>query len=196
MTEPKPTANNRRDSTFLEEVKKFPGGEKITDCIQCGICSGSCPTREWMDYSPMQVIRMVHSGLRNKALSTTSIWICASCYACTTRCPRGIDLPILMSNLKRLAIEAKVPARIKAKPIFHKTFTEIVEKYGRMYEPELYLKVADKRDLLGLFHNVSLGLRLMSKGKISFKPPSAPDSSEFLASLRNNRNNRNGGKKE
>jgi hypothetical protein len=102
----------------------------------------------------------------------------------------------MMSNLKRLAIEAKVPAGIKAKPIFHKTFTEIVEKYGRMYEPELYLKVADKRDLLGLFRNASLGLRLMSKGKISFKPPSTPDSSKFLSNLRNNRNNGNGGKKE
>lgn len=183
-----------RDPSFLETVQKFPGGEKITDCIQCGVCGGSCPTRAWMDFSPMQIVHMVHMGFKNKALSTSTIWICASCYACTTRCPRGIDIPILMSNLKRLAMEEKIPAKIKMKPLFHKSFTDIIEKYGRMYEPELFLKVSDKRDISSLLHNASLGLKLMRKGKVSFKPPKVPECAEFLVALKNG--DHNGGKTE
>jgi len=194
MTESKVVENNIPDPSFLETVKKFPGGETVTDCIQCGVCSGSCPVRAWMDYSPMQVIRMIHLGLKDRVLSTSTIWLCASCYACTTRCPRGIDIPILMSNLKGLAIVEKVPAKIRTKPLFHKSFTEVVQKYGRMFEPELYMKVADRRDVPGLFHNVSLGLRLMRKGKVGFRHPKVPESAEFLAALRNR--NGNGGKIE
>lgn len=190
MKELKVIENSVPDPSFLETVQKFPGGEKITDCIQCGVCGGSCPARAWMDYSPMQVIHMIRHGLKDKVLSTSTIWICASCYACTTRCPRGIDIPILMSNLKRLAMEEKVPAKIRTKPVFHRAFMEVIQKYGRMYEPELFLKVADKRDLLGLFHNASLGFRLMRKGKVGFKPPRVSESSEFLAVLRSRNNNR------
>ncbi len=188
----KETGTNGRgiiDPSFLESVKKFPGGDKVTDCIQCGVCSGSCPARPWMDYSPMQVLRMIQSGLKEKALSTSTIWICASCYACTTRCPRGIDIPILMSNLKHLAMEEKVPAKIRMKPLFHKSFMETVQKHGRMYEPEIFMKVADKRDLKAIIHSASLGLRLMRKGKVGL-PPKVPESNGFLVALRN----RNGGK--
>jgi heterodisulfide reductase subunit C len=171
------------DPSFLETVKKFPGGDKVTDCIQCGICSGSCPARPWMDYSPMQILRMIQLGLKEKALSTSTIWICASCYACTTRCPRGIDIPILMSNLKRVAMEEKVPAKIRMKPLFHRSFMETIQKHGRMYEPEIFMAVADKRDLRALMHNVSFGLRLMRKGKVGL-PPKVPELDEFLAVLR------------
>ena len=29
--------------SFVEEITATPGGEKIRACIQCGICTGSCP---------------------------------------------------------------------------------------------------------------------------------------------------------
>ena len=56
------TKRARRD--FVKEIMKVPGGENILDCIQCGVCNGSCPTRFAMDYSPMQIIKMIHLGMR------------------------------------------------------------------------------------------------------------------------------------
>ena len=53
------------NASFLEEIKKTPAGKKILDCIQCGVCAGSCHARFAMDHSPMQIIKMVHLGLKD-----------------------------------------------------------------------------------------------------------------------------------
>jgi len=158
------------DPVFLEETKKTVAGKKMLDCIQCGVCAGSCHARFAMDYSPMQIIKMVHLGLKEDVLSSSTIWICASCYTCTSRCPQGIDIPALMSQLKNMAIQNNIPAKIPTKPKFHKAFTEIVGKYGRMHEPELQVRLMDKSDLGQLFNTARLGLRMWRKGKVKLSP--------------------------
>jgi heterodisulfide reductase subunit C len=163
--------NQNVDSSFLEEVKKTVAGKKILDCIQCGVCAGSCHARFAMDYGPMQIIKMAQLGLKEDVLSSSTIWICASCYTCTSRCPRGIDIPLLMSSLKNMAIENNVPAKIPAKPKFHKAFTEIVGKYGRMHEAQLQVTLMNKTSPKAVFNNASLGLKMWRKGKVQIRPP-------------------------
>jgi heterodisulfide reductase subunit C len=153
----------------VEEFIKLPGGASILECIQCGVCSGSCPTRASMDYSPTQIIKMITLGMRDEVLSSHTIWVCSSCHTCMTRCPRGVDFTTLMMSLRNLAIKENV-AQSKIKPKFHKGYTDVVGKYGRLHEPSLLLKIMDKKDPKGLLHNASLGIRLVKKGKISLKP--------------------------
>ena len=155
---------------FLDEIRKTAAGKKMLDCIQCGVCAGSCHARFAMDYSPMQIIKMVQLGLREDVLSSSTIWICASCYTCTSRCPQGIDIPILMSQLKNTAIKSNIPAKIPTKPKFHKTFTEIIGKYGRMHEPELQVRLMDKSDPSKLVNTARLGFRMWRKGKVRLSP--------------------------
>jgi len=156
---------------FIKEVMQMQGGENILDCIQCGLCAGSCPTRFAMDYSPMQIIKMIHLGMRDKVLSSSTIWICSSCYTCATRCPRGIDITDLMMSLRNLAIQENAVAENETKLKFHKSFLEIVNKYGRLYEPELYIKILKKSDFRSLFKSAALGLRLWRKQKLSLRIP-------------------------
>lgn len=158
---------NRLD--FIKEVMQMPGGEKILDCIQCGLCAGSCPTRFAMDYSPMQILRMIHLGMKEPVLSSRTIWICATCQTCSTRCPRAVDITTLMISLRNLSIEEKL-AQGDAKVKFHKAFFEVVQKYGRLHEPTLLTKTLKKSDIKGLFHNASLGWRLLEKGKLQLLP--------------------------
>jgi heterodisulfide reductase subunit C len=158
------------DPTFLEEVMKTPQGKKILDCIQCGVCAGSCHARFAMDYSPMQIFKMIHLGLREPVLSSSTIWICASCYTCATRCPRGIDIPMFMSTLKNMAIKNGEVSDSEIKPRFHKSFTEIIGKYGRIHEPELKMKLLPKTNLKELYRNAVLAFRLWRKGKVKFQP--------------------------
>lgn len=159
------------DPSFIEEVKKMRGGENVLDCIQCGICAGSCHARFAMGYSPMQIIKMIHLGMKQLVLESSTIWICASCYSCATRCPRGIDIPALMSGLKNMAMTNNVPCAIETKPKFHKAFVEILRKYGRMHEAQLQVKLINKTNPKELFRNASLGLRLWRKGKVKLQPP-------------------------
>lgn len=173
------------DPSFIEEIKKMPGGDKILDCIQCGVCAGSCHARFAMDYSPMQIIKMAHLGLKQDVLSSSTIWICASCYTCASRCPRNLNIPAIMSGFKNMAIENNVPAAIARKPKFHKAFAEIVGKYGRMHEPELQMKLANKTSPRELVHNASLGLRMLRKGKLKLKPSKLDPSTKFSEIIKN-----------
>jgi heterodisulfide reductase subunit C len=174
-----------RDPAFLENVRKTVAGKKILNCIQCGVCAGSCHARFAMDYSPMQIIKMVHLGLKDDVLASSMIWICASCYTCTSRCPQGIDIPLLMSSLKNMAIENKVPAKIPTKPKFHKTFTEIVGKYGRMHEPQLQVALMDKTNPKELYKNARLGIKLWRKGKVKISPSKVSKKSDIDAIFEN-----------
>ncbi len=167
------TGISQFDPDFLKEVMERPGGEEIQECIQCGVCAGSCPVRFAMDLSPTQIIQAILLGERATVLSSHTIWLCASCYSCNTRCPRGIDLPFLMSNLKNMALSnGFLPSekKIQAKVRFHRAFKDVAEKYGRVYEPELVFRFLAGGDLSTMLRYAVFGARMMQKGKISIIP--------------------------
>lgn len=87
---------------FLEKVKDL-SGEVITLCDQCGICSGSCPMIESMDITPSQMMRMTQLGMA-EVLETKAMWVCASCFTCTVRCPRGLDLSKVAEALRQIKL--------------------------------------------------------------------------------------------
>ena len=154
---------------FIKEVMKIPGGERILDCIQCGSCSGGCPTVFAMDYSPMQIIKMINLGMKQEVLSSSTIWICSACYTCATRCPRNIDFPTLMMSLRNKAIRENL-VKDHAKSNFHKSFFEVVNKYGRMDPTRFMIKFLDIKNIDNIIHNMRLAFRLLKKGKIELRP--------------------------
>ncbi len=154
------------------------GGEGIAACYQCGTCSGGCPTVSAMDYTPRQIIRMVNLGMRDRVLSSRSIWLCASCYQCQVRCPREVKITEVMAALKSIAMKEGHNSGI-ARPraaSFYRSFNEIVSNIGRQFEPLLLMKTAlGSREgiftkLRYLLRNAPFGIALMKKGKLPFKP--------------------------
>ena len=156
---------SRRD--FIKEVMKMPGGEKILDCIQCGSCAGGCPTMFAMDYSPTQIIKMINLGMKEKVLSSSTIWICSGCYTCATRCPRNVDFPTFMLSLRNKTIRENL-VKDSVKTNFHKYFFEVVNKYGRVHELRLMFKLLD---LISIIHYAPKGLRLIKRGKMPLRAP-------------------------
>ena len=92
------------NASLADELATIPGGENLNLCIQCGTCSGSCPNIDYMDYSPRQIIAMVRAGFRDEVLSSNTMWVCASCYLCTVRCPRDVKITELMHALESIAL--------------------------------------------------------------------------------------------
>ena len=125
---------------FLTEVARIPGGEHLNRCIQCGTCSGSCPVTYAMDYSPRQVIAMFRAGAVEALLKSRTIWICASCYNCTARCPSGIKITDLLYALKRIAIEKKILPWEFPVYALSETFAGMVRRHGRNHETGLLLR--------------------------------------------------------
>ncbi|MHC4454640.1 MAG: 4Fe-4S dicluster domain-containing protein, partial [Planctomycetota bacterium] len=78
-------------SDFAKEVKERSGID-VKKCYQCGKCTAGCPVAYEMDYMPNQIIRFVQIGARKEALTSRTIWLCASCITCSTRCPKEVKI--------------------------------------------------------------------------------------------------------
>ena len=123
-----------------------------------------------MDISPRMVIAMFRAGLIEEIMHSRTIWICASCYMCTTRCPQNIKMTDLLYALKRIAMETGLyPARF---PVYllSRSFLRIVNRYGRNHELLLLLLYHLRRNPLALFQMLPLGLAFIRKGRVSLWP--------------------------
>lgn len=170
-------------ATFLYQVSNIPGGEKIKKCIQCGTCSGACPVSYTMDIMPREVIALFRAGDMETILNSRTIWICASCYACTVRCPSGIKVTDIMYALKRMAIEKKLFPKKFPIYVLSKSFVSMINLFGRSYEPGLLLLYYLKTNPLKLLSLLPLSFRLIKKGRISLFPKRIKKAKELSAIL-------------
>jgi len=165
---PKKEADLR--AAFWDQVSSFPDGHKISLCLQCGTCTGSCPVSYAMDITPRQTIALFRAGMLEDILQSRTIWICASCYSCTVRCPVGIKVTDTMYALKRLAIDKKIyPARFAVHTL-SKTFIDNVYRYGRNYELGLGIRYFLRSDFAKLFTNIGFGWSMFRRGRLGLLP--------------------------
>ncbi len=152
---------------FLAAVETR-SGESVSRCYQCRKCTNGCPLNFAMDVMPNQVMRMVQLGLEDEVLRSKTIWLCASCQTCTTRCPNDIDIAHLMDSLRQLSREAGVAAEQKIVK-FHDAFLDSVRRHGRLFE--LGMVGQYKLTSLDLFSGTKTGIGLLKRGKLKFLPP-------------------------
>lgn len=154
---------------FLEQVGHIPGGMRISRCLQCGTCTGSCPVSYAMDISPRGVIARFRAGDMRTLLESRTIWLCASCYACTTRCPVGIRVTDIMYALKRMAMARGL--RPERYPVFAmaESFVTLVRRYGRNNEPRLMALYFAKAGFGKAFGRIGLALRMLRKGRLPLR---------------------------
>lgn len=184
MTAIKHVSPNNGKKSFLENViEATPGNCNLELCIQCGTCGGSCPSGADMDHTPRALFAMISAGLKDKVLSSNTPWYCVSCYYCTVRCPQEIHITDIMYTLKRLAIEEKIYDDSTA-PDFSKTFINWVESYGRSFELGLMSTHMLKHNPFGVFKIASMGMGMVSKGRMAFTPTSIKGIKDLKAILK------------
>jgi len=62
---------------------------ELHGCLNCGICTATCPSAHYYDYSPREIVQLlwtenlegIYDAMQEK------IWSCAQCYTCAARCP-------------------------------------------------------------------------------------------------------------
>ena len=143
-------------------------GQQVRECYQCGKCSAGCPIAADMDLLPNQVIRLLQLGLADEALRSRTIWLCASCETCTTRCPREVDLAAVMDALRQEALRRGIKPAERAIAFFNRTFLRIVRRYGRVFEMELIGRF--NTGTLNFFKDVTKAPKLLLRGRLKLWP--------------------------
>ena len=149
----------------------------VQACFQCGRCSAGCPITEFFDLTTMEVVRLASYGMEDKLLTSKAIWLCAACETCATRCPNDIDIAVLMDVLRELAVRKGVKPAEPRVPVFHQSFLDSINHWGRAYEVGL---IAGYKLRSGDFTgDMKLGVKMFSKGKLSLLPHSIKGKAEI-----------------
>ncbi|MDD5722300.1 MAG: 4Fe-4S dicluster domain-containing protein [Syntrophales bacterium] len=160
-------------STFLEEVNDRMGGTPIQSCFHCRKCTAGCPVAFAMEYNPNAVVKMIQMGMKEKVLTSSTIWLCASCETCVTRCPNEVDIAGMMDTLREMAIESGVSKGEKNVVKFHEAFLSSIKMGGRINEPTMLVHYKLKSG--DLFSDLGLGMSMFMKGKIKPISPRTKD---------------------
>lgn len=154
---------------FIKEVGA-ESGQPVQKCYQCGKCTAGCPVAFAMDYPPQQVIRMVQLGMKDELLKSNTIWICATCHTCSTRCPCEVEIAHVMDTLRIMAGKSGTTPAGKAKYVetMYNALLSTVESYGRTYEVGLVLQNNLKSGKL--FNGADMGMPMFQKGKLQLMP--------------------------
>ncbi len=164
------------DFEFVKEVETA-GPFQTTACFQCRKCTTGCPVTFAMDLYPDEVVRRVLLGQRQKVLSCQTIWVCAACETCTTRCPNEVRISELMDCLKEMALKANIACPEPQILTLHESFLKNIQKRGRVFEATFlpgYL--LQSGELMRQFQDGSWGEQakvawaMLSKGRMPLWP--------------------------
>ena len=116
------------DNDFVKKVEEL-SGENLATCYQCGRCSAGCPSSVEMDILPSQAIRFAQLGQKEELFKSRTMWYCAACLTCDSRCPKGIDISRIMEALRTLILhERGIPDTVSPEDIPE----EVIEKIPQM----------------------------------------------------------------
>ena len=132
----------RYRNNFLREVgEHVEEGEWVKMCIQCGVCSGSCPLGPHWDHPPQELFMMIRANQREEVLQSTSMWMCTSCYNCIVRCPRELPITHIMHGLAHYARRLGLAPKEQPTHKFSQLFWDNLAHKGRVNELKLALRL-------------------------------------------------------
>jgi len=96
------TYKELRDELFRKARKTVAIG--LCTCLQCGICSASCPPGRIAEFRTRQLIRRTSLGSK-VGIKNEDLWLCTTCYTCQERCPKKIEIVSMIIALRNIAAE-------------------------------------------------------------------------------------------
>ncbi len=147
------------NNNFLKEVEaNVEEGDWVRMCMQCGVCSGSCPLGNAWDYPPQEIFMMIRAGKREEVLTSDSMWMCTSCYNCIVRCPRELPITHIMHGLAHYALRLGLAPKKQPTRKFALIFWENSVKSGRDNEVMIGVKLYFMN---GIMNGIKMGLNML-----------------------------------
>jgi len=157
---------------FLKEVEaNVEEGDWVKMCMQCGVCSGSCPLGAHWEHPPQELFMMIRAGKREEVLTSSSMWMCTSCYNCVVRCPREVPITHIMHGLATYAKRLNLAPKNQPTAWFSQVFWDNMMKRGRVNELKLGLSLYFKDGFIsGIKESLKhqkLGMNMMKAKRMS-----------------------------
>jgi heterodisulfide reductase subunit C len=108
--------------------------------MQCGVCSGSCPSGR---HTSLNIRKIVRNATRTTdVLKDEQLWMCTTCYNCQERCPRNIDIVDSILAIRAIAVREGIMLKE------HQNVCRLLIEYG--HAVPIDEKNKKKRTELGL----------------------------------------------
>ena len=88
---------------IIEDIKSSKD-EGVLKCVQCGMCTSTCPSAKHSNYNPRDIMERVLQG-DESIIDDDSIWNCFYCYTCHSTCPVGNSVCEVNQIIKQIAID-------------------------------------------------------------------------------------------
>ncbi|MCL1904802.1 MAG: CoB--CoM heterodisulfide reductase subunit C [Methanomassiliicoccaceae archaeon] len=88
---------------FTEEIAAN-GGASLMLCFQCGTCTAGCPSGRFTAYRTRKLMRAAQLGLKDDTINSEDLWQCTTCYTCSERCPRDVQIVDVVTALRNIAV--------------------------------------------------------------------------------------------
>jgi len=157
----------KTDHGFAEKIRQRCG-ENVFLCYQCKKCASGCPSRQFMDKTPAELMRFLQLGMIYEAMQQNTIWYCLSCQTCSARCPQDIDIAHVIDTLKIIVQEEKIKTDTHNITLLNRIWMTILKYMGRMYD----IALAGSFNLFTgkPFKDLPLAIKMIKKGKLKFIP--------------------------
>jgi heterodisulfide reductase subunit C len=157
---------------FQKRVITYPDCEHLMDCVNCGACTASCGSKNFMKFGPRSMIRFIVNGELDQVKTAEDPWLCIECFMCEIKCPKEVRPVHIMRAIREIQFEdndhpdlaSKV---MKAKKV-QKVFAEQLTKNGRLSE---FHSAIDVKGILGSisYSTIATGFDLILHHRIKLK---------------------------
>ena len=89
VSEAAPVSRAKLEEIFKDIQSDLRFDHELNGCLNCGICTATCPSAHYYDYSPREIVQLlwtenlegIYDAMQEK------IWSCAQCYTCAAPLP-------------------------------------------------------------------------------------------------------------
>ena len=116
---------------------------ELNGCLNCGICTATCPAAHYYDFSPREIVQLlwtenlegIYDAMQEK------IWSCAQCYTCAASGPFGNARGGLVSLIGETAIKHGMESAKNVLRPFSRVMLKLIST-GNQLAPDMITKDA------------------------------------------------------
>jgi heterodisulfide reductase subunit C len=138
VAEGAPLPRAKLEEIFADIQSDLRFDHELNGCLNCGICTATCPAAHYYDFSPREIVQLlwtenlegIYDAMQEK------IWACAQCYTCAARCPFGNSPGGLVMLMRETAIKHQMPSAKAVLRPFSRVMLKLIST-GNQLAPDM-----------------------------------------------------------